>query len=329
MEVRRQYPVYLYALERALARLKPDDPAIRQVKDEIYRQEAGYSGELASDQYVQRTRLPGSVRVLTDLQIELGEGESVQIDTLILTPRGAWIIESKRYRGMLRYCHSPKRIERVDDDGLAIAFPCPILQLETQIRAMEGWLESRGIELPVNGTVAFASHNVWEGLPDAAPIIPVREIPFYLENEFRIKPDCLDAQQFNQLVRLLEREGLHKEWTPICKRFGINPNHLKRGFLCPDCDAVLARATERTVHCTGCGHEGLRDYWQLILDWFLLIHPTINNAQLRTFARLTGKQSANRILRMYELDKGGASTRTVYSLNPYRDLDAMYEVSLY
>lgn len=319
IKVIRRYPIYLYALERAVERVKM--PELNEVREELYRQQAGYFGEIASDKYVRRTRIPGIV--FTDIQIEAAPGEFIQIDTLILTQRAIWLIEAKKYKGALRYLHAPKRIERTERDGSVMVFPCPIVQLESQMHALKGWLDAQGIDLPVFGTVAFASTNRWEGLPEEAPIIPVREIPAYLEGTYRELNDCLTPEAFGQIA---EKLGLQKNllvWEPVCKRLGINANRLKRGFLCPDCHTQLTRATERTGHCKNCDRNVKTDYAQLILDWFLLIHPTLNNAQLRAFAKLKTKQAASRILNRYELLIIGASTGTTYKLNPYTDLEGL------
>ncbi|SEI93011.1 Nuclease-related domain-containing protein [Bhargavaea ginsengi] len=321
MKVTRKYPIYLHALERAMERLKEGAPEREQVREELLRQEAGYFGEIASDKYVRRSRLPGVV--LTDIQIEVEPGEVVQIDTLILTRRGIWLIESKKYKGALQYQLSPRRIERRERGGSIIVFPCPIIQLESQIHALEGWLEKRDIKLPVFGTVAFASHNVWEGLPDDAPIIPTREIPLYLETGYRQLPEQLSMESFDELMVLLDQERHYLQWIPICKKFSINPNHLKRGFLCLDCSGTLTRESERTLHCKACDKKSKADYGQLILDWFLLVHPTLNNAQLRAFAKIKRKQTASRILRRYELAQSGKSIGTTYTVNLYTELDGL------
>lgn len=319
IKVIRRYPVYLYALERAIERIKM--PELNEVREELYLQQAGYFGEIASDKYVRRTRIPGIV--FTDIQIEAAPGEFIQIDTLILTQRAIWLIEAKKYKGALRYLHSPKRIERTERDGSVMVFPCPIVQLESQMHALKGWLDAQGIDLPVFGTVAFASTNRWEGLPERAPLILVREIPTYLEGAYRELDDRLTPEAFRQLAATLGLQQNLLVWEPVCKRLGINANRLKRGFLCPDCHDQLIRATERTGHCKNCDQNVKTDYGQLILDWFLLIHPTLNNAQLRALAKLKTKQAASRILNRYELFIIGASTGTAYTLNPYTDLDGL------
>lgn len=319
IKVIRRYPIYLYALERAVERVKM--PELNEVREELYRQQAGYFGEIASDKYVRRTRIPGVV--FTDVQIEAAPGEFVQIDTLILTQRAIWLIEAKKYKGALRYLQAPKRIERTERDGSVTVFPCPIVQLESQIHALKGWLGARGIDLRVFGTVAFASTNRWEGLPAESPIILVREIPAYLERAYRELDDCLTAEAFVQLAAKLGLQQNLLAWEPVCKRLGINPNRLKRGFLCPVCHDPLTRATERTGHCKNCNRDHKKDYGQLILHWLLLIHPTLNNAQFRAFAKLKTKQAASRILNRHELLIIGASTGTAYTLNPYTDLEGL------
>src|SRR5690606_36247008 len=117
MEVIRNYPIYLHALERMLIRL-PENHAKRQaVQDELAVKKAGYQGELEVDRHIRRTKLDEPARVLTDLEIQVDEEHTVQIDTLVLTTRGIWILEAKRIWGTLVYRENPRRLERQNDDG--------------------------------------------------------------------------------------------------------------------------------------------------------------------------------------------------------------------
>ncbi|MET3576684.1 nuclease-related domain-containing protein [Bhargavaea ullalensis] len=323
MIVIRRRSVELYAMERLLVLLPASHEKRKEVGDAVYRLKAGRAGEREVDKYVRLTRIPGPAKVLTDLELEIGPNHIVQIDTVILTPRGAWILEAKRYKGTLRYLKNPNRLERIDSNEEVTPFPCPISQLSTQIRALEHWLADRGITLPVQGKIAFVSNNLWQGLPSDAPIIPVRDVPFYLQQSFDHLPEVLDLPLFHQLAEQLAKEKHRFNPFPLCARFGINPNTLKRGFLCPTCHARMRFITERTCRCEACNFQTLPDYGRALLDWFLLIHPTINNQQLRLFLGLKNKYAATRILALFELLKVGTSRNTAYTIDPFVGLENM------
>ncbi|SIT73781.1 nuclease-related domain-containing protein [Edaphobacillus lindanitolerans] len=323
MFVARGRSVELHALERLLVLLPDSHEKQNEIQDAVYRAKAGRAGERMVDKYVRLTRIPGPAKVLTDLELEIGPDHIVQIDTVILTPRGAWILEAKLYKGILRYRHNPRRLERVDQNEEITPFPCPIMQLDTQMKGLERWLTDRGIVLPVNGKIAFVSNNLWEGLPDEAPIIPVREVSLYLQQSFDHMRDSMNVSEFNHLVSLLAEEKYRFNPFPLCKRFGINPNDLKRGFLCPVCHARMRFVTERTCRCDDCSVQTAPDYGRAILDWFLLIHPTINNLQLRKFLGLKDKYAATRILALFDLQRVGTSVNTAYTIDPFRGLTNM------
>ncbi|MET3576678.1 hypothetical protein ABID49_002607 [Bhargavaea ullalensis] len=324
MKVFRKYPLYLHALKRLEAYLPDGHWKLEEIQEEIYRQEAGYSGEKAVDKEIRRTRLEGPAQVLTDLQFQDGPDREhlIQIDTLILTAKGIWILEAKRYRGKLRYQTAPRRLERHDEDGSVLTFDCPILQLENQIRAVKNWLKERDIHLPVSGKVAFVSRNTWEGLPSDAPIIPAKEIPAYLEGEYQKWGEVISPGTFGRIAVEMALERSRFNPFPLCTWFKIDPNDLKRGILCPACKVSTNRKSQRRFHCPGCQVILQPDYGAKILDWFLLVYPTITNYQFRIFAGIQRQQTASRLLSEFELVKIGNSVNTCFTVNLFEDLDS-------
>ncbi|KZE38923.1 hypothetical protein AV656_08460 [Bhargavaea cecembensis] len=321
MEVKRDYPIYLHALERMLIRLSADHAKRQAVQNELAVTRAGYQGELEVDRHIRRTKMDGPARVLTDLEVRVDEEHTVQIDTLVLTLRGIWILEAKRIWGTLVYRENPRRLERRNDDGTILTMKCPMLQLEIQIAAVREWLAQRDIPLPVDGRVAFTYQNTWEGLPERAPILPAREVPFFLAREYALSEPKMDEETFNWVAEMLELERFRFHPYPLCTKFDVNPNELIRGWVCLACGRKMKRDTERKVSCGPCKVAVKPDYGEVILDWLLLIHPTISNQQLRKFLGIKDKHAAGRVLRMFELEKVGVSVKRVYRLNFMRGLD--------
>ncbi|MCM3088679.1 NERD domain-containing protein [Bhargavaea ginsengi] len=323
MEVIRNYPIYLHALERMLVRLPEEHPKRQAVQDELAVTKAGYQGELEVDRHIRRTKLDSPVRVLTDLEIQVDEEHTIQIDTLILTTRGIWILEAKRIWGTLVYRENPRRLERRNDDGTILTMKCPMLQLETQIAAVREWLAQRDIHLPADGRVAFTYQNTWEGLPEGAPILPAREVPFYIAREYALSESCIDEEAFERVATMLTLERFRFNPYPLCIKFDVNPNELIRGWVCPACGKKMRRESERRVSCVPCKVAVKPDYGEVILDWLLLVRPTISNLQLRKFLGIQDKHAASRVLRMFELETDGESVNRVYRLNFMSDLDGV------
>ncbi|KZE38909.1 hypothetical protein AV656_08390 [Bhargavaea cecembensis] len=88
MEVKRGYPIYLYALERMQIRLPENHPKRQSFADELAVAKAGYQGELEVDRLLRRTKLEGQVKVLKALEVQMDEEQIIQIDTLVLTTHG-------------------------------------------------------------------------------------------------------------------------------------------------------------------------------------------------------------------------------------------------
>jgi hypothetical protein len=134
----------------------------------------GLDGEKAVGQYLERLRAEGC-RVFHDIV-----GKGFNIDHVVISPHGVFVIETKTYR-------KPKRgpaIVEFDGERILINGFEPERNAITQVRALGGWLqelleESTGRRFPVRGVVvlpgwfvevqAKTKTDVWVLNPKALP----------------------------------------------------------------------------------------------------------------------------------------------------------------
>ncbi|KZE38908.1 hypothetical protein AV656_08385 [Bhargavaea cecembensis] len=133
-------------------------------------------------------------------------------------------MKAKRIWGTLIYRENPRRLERQNEDGTILTMKCPILQLESQVAAVREWLGRREIALPVDGRIAFTYQNTWEGLPDGTPILPAREVPFYLARECALTELYIDEKTFDHVAGMHALERYRFDRFPLCTKFDVNPN---------------------------------------------------------------------------------------------------------
>ncbi|MFC7364266.1 MULTISPECIES: nuclease-related domain-containing protein [Bhargavaea] len=304
----RPYPLELLQLESMLRRLHRNHRERDWITDRIKRVEAGFSGEQKVDQYMKSLRLPGNWWILRDIRLRIDEAHVAQFDTLLVTDNGIVIIEAKMIKGTLHYLENPRRLERTEEDGSVLTFDCPMIQLENQKEGLSYWLRERELITNIKGIVAFATRNTWIGLPERAPFVSVKELP-YIPNT-----------SVNMIVSRILEEELGPERIQIDQHYGINPHEFKRGLLCEKCDGQLRWMTRRKLECPTCGVPAGNPYQQALLDDFLLIDPVITT---RAFCEFTGIPSIStglRHLNSVELDVLGSTNKQRFRFDPMRHL---------
>lgn len=316
----RPYPLELLQLESMLRRLHQNHPERDWIADRLKRVEAGFSGEQKVDQYMKSLRLPGNWWILRDIRLRINEAHVAQFDTLLVTDNGIVIIEAKMIKGTLHYLENPRRLERTEDDGSVLTFDCPIMQLENQKEGLADWLRQRGFTKKISGVVAFAARNTWIGLPEHAPFVSVRELPYIMRRNIASAGDP-GGTPANMIVSRILEEALGPERIKIDQHYDIKPHEFKRGLLCETCDRQLRWMTRRKLECPTCGVPAGNPYQQALLDYFLLIDPVITT---RAFCEFTGIPSIStglRHLNSVELDVLGSTNKRAFRFDPMRHLE--------
>ncbi|WP_049665215.1 nuclease-related domain-containing protein [Bacillus sp. FJAT-27231] len=145
---KREFPLKIHKLE-ALFRRLPEFHAKRSIiKAELDKSWAGHRGEEALDYHL--ASLQGSQPLmLHGLRILGKNGYFFQLDTLLLYPNMAVILETKNIAGTLFFDRSFHQLVRLQESGEDI-FSDPLLQIQRQQRQLLAWLASYRItELPV------------------------------------------------------------------------------------------------------------------------------------------------------------------------------------
>ncbi|KZE38988.1 hypothetical protein AV656_08815 [Bhargavaea cecembensis] len=314
----RPYPLELLQLESMLRRLHQGHLERERIADQYKRIEAGFSGEQKVDQYLEGLRLPGEWWILRDIRLRIHESHVAQFDTLLVTDHGIGIIEAKLIKGTLHYLQNPRRMERNEEDGSILTFDCPIIQLENQKEGLIDWLRQRNLMTSVSGVVAFASRNTWIGLPESAPIVSVKELPYIMRRDFgSATPGDTPA---NMIVSRILEEQLGPECLEVDQRYGITPHEFKRGLLCEKCNDKLKWRTRRTLECPNCGPQVGHPVEQALLDYFLLINRFVTTREFCWFTGIPSISTGHRYLSRFKLDVLGSTNKRAFRFDPLKHL---------
>ncbi len=310
--IHRRKPEILTAIPRLLARLHSNSPDYQKMDDMLYQKSAGYAGEIRVDKYLESIEFPEPVKILTDVELSINPKSSIQIDTLILTPSYAFILEIKNIAGTLIYIPNPPHFVRIHENKKTIVIDCPIMQLENNKTTLDIWFERNNFPMRSTGMIVMAnSKTAVQDAPADMPITYGKHLPLY----FRIKPPAkplLTKQQFYVLCDKLQQDQQRYNPFPLCEKNGIDPTQLKKGIICNDCSVNLIRTNRQKWTCPACKKKFKQPYHDGLQDWFMLIKNNISNEECRDYFQMKDKYAANYILNQFPLKREGKAKATIY-----------------
>lgn len=296
-----------------LTRLPENHELMKEMAKKEYQLEAGYSGELDIDRILQEIEFPRNTIILKNVKLQINPQYTTQIDTLILTPTRAIILEIKKYAGTIQFDERAGKTIKILSEGVVDTFDCIIHQL---LRAKEGlrqWMANRNIALPIDEILVMANpKKIIEAFPKSVPLKFVKQLPRYIK-ELPELETLFSAKAINLLAYQIKNAPIMWRHLPICEQYNLHPNVLRKGVLCLSCNGVMNRSQGRKWCCERCDKYENGELEQSLHDWFLLIKPTITNKECREFLQLQSKFAASRLLRKSSLHRKGKPPATHYT----------------
>jgi len=279
----------------------------------LYRTEAGYAGEIKVDRYLESIDFTERVHIFTDLQLPVNPKFDIQIDTLILTPSYAFILEIKNIAGTLNYISNPPHFECTYEDKKSIVIDCPIMQLNNNRNGLDIWLEKNGFPIHSTGMIVMANNKTSvKNAPSEMPIMYAKHLPLYfrtLENGKVLLTD----NQFYSLVEKLGRDQQQYNPYPLSERYRIDKAHINKGVICSTCNSKIDRVNHMVWVCPACELKSNQPFAEGLKDWFMIMKSTISNEECRNFFLLKDKYAANYVLKSLPLKRVGKSRASIYT----------------
>ena len=120
--------------------------------------EAGFSGEMKVDWYLKELRLSSIFFILQDLIIPRLHS-TLQLDTVLITPKFICILEIKNMTGEFHSDSEGYQFYRIKKDGVKEPQRSPEIQLRRAVRTIQPLLQQAQIDLPLIGIIVFASRS--------------------------------------------------------------------------------------------------------------------------------------------------------------------------
>lgn len=303
------------SLERLLYRLPENHPQRQFIQVELYRTAAGKRGEDRLERKFIEFSPEENHRFLRNICLTLGEWK-IQMDGLLLTERGAIIVESKNISGQLYFDDKTGEFSRVDLEGVRTVMEDPTIQLNKHIRFLSKFFKRHKINLPIDGIVVFTSKNCeFMVKPATNHVCKTYQLVDYLFKILGTFPQEATHQNLAKIDKLLQKFHTPYKRQPLCQLYFIDADGLQAGILCISCKKLtMVRKRKAGWICGQCRTVDPQALQQAIQEYFSLMHTQLSNHQLRKFCKLESPYAASRLLAAFELETAGALRNRTYQL---------------
>lgn len=292
-------PIELEWLPRLMHRLPRHHKSWKEVEKAHYMMRAGYGGEIEVDRLLKRLRWKECL-FIGDLQLSEAY---CQMDTIVLTPFFALILEVKNYSGTLIFDEESMHMRQITRQGQEFGYNSPVTQAWNAREELLILFEEMGIALPVYAAIVLPySTTLVENIPKVFPVIYGHSLNRFIST----LPQNGQPLPDEELLRI--GQHLTAKHSPFTKKnypytFKYHPAELKKGILCRQCGLLSSQISIRTHYCLNCKLKIMDGFRQTLDEWFAIASPTITNSQCREFLMLRNKNAAHHILTHAALER--------------------------
>ncbi|MFS0861207.1 nuclease-related domain-containing protein [Fredinandcohnia sp. 179-A 10B2 NHS] len=312
----RTIPYRIIIDEVLLRRLTHGHNKLSVINEDLLNRRKGFKGEQNIDYYLQRMNKQYYM-VFHDLRLTIGHA-TFQIDTLLLSRFLALIIEIKNFSGILTFDTKSNQFTRTYNNEES-GFKNPISQASEHRELFINWLHSNNIfNLPVEYVVGISEPSTLiKALPGSESIYQ-KVLHFdHLKSKISnfegkyIKP-VLDTNTLNQLSEELCQSHLPFRPKDPLSIYGLKKKEIIKGVACLTCSFIPLQRTYGRWYCPRCKCFSTNAHNLSLLDYFVIVNPTITNKQAREFLRHDNRKSMHRLLTSSGLHFTGENKGRLY-----------------
>ncbi|WP_081799426.1 nuclease-related domain-containing protein [Neobacillus jeddahensis] len=275
---------------------------------------AGYKGEKSLEFHL--SMLPDEdYHIFHNIRLPWGK-YFFQIDYLLLCKTFALILEVKNRSGEYRFEKHLNQTTLSTNGRISN----PVLQARLQALKLKKWLKKHHYpEIPIDHLFVNSNQKatIRIGHRNEQILRYICHSEGLLEKISQIqaihKQEKLDSKELRKLKRLILSSHT-PEIFDILAHYQLTSQDLLTGVACPVCGTLPMTYSHGSWSCSMCSHRSRTAHKSAIQDYFLLIKPTITNAELRQFLQVDSARSANRILSGLNLATTGPNKTRIYFL---------------
>lgn len=313
----RPIPLKILQNEALLPRLVPFHEIRPQIELDLKKRRAGFNGEKAVDYHL--SFLTGKhYWLFHDIRLPL-DPHYFQIDTLLLTPYYALIIEVKNISGIIRIDPQIKQCTRIYKDTTE-GFIDPISQAKRQKHFLQKWLSLNKIPpMPIEYLVVISNPSTtieYTSRPEAgSPYLNIIHSQNVIDGIIELNHSYQTSNLPDKTLKKIKKLVLtnHEEAPSNClQTYNLTKEDILPGVLCRHCGHLPLKRIPNSWSCERCAKVSPNSHLNAIDDYFLLIDKRMTNQDLRTFLCLPSRKVATLLLQKSGLVPNGNGKGTFY-----------------
>jgi len=192
----------------------------------------------------------------------------------------------------------------------------PILQVQKHKEQLHDWLKKHRLpNIPIIPLVVVSNQSAIIKTTQPKILQHVCKVD-NLQNKImdltsKYTKDILTERDFKKTSRLLLQEDT-PHFPTIEKTHGLSTSDIITGVMCPNCLSYQMMRKDRVWVCPRCFHSSKDAHRDALLDYFLLLKPTINNKEFREFLGIDSMKTATYMLSALDLPASGEKKGRVY-----------------
>ncbi|MET3696798.1 nuclease-like protein [Bacillus oleivorans] len=291
----------------------------QDIEKNLMWRKAGFYGEQNLDYHLSHLH-DYSLTVFHNLRLPF-RGHYFQIDTLILSPFFALILEVKNIAGILRFDPNYDQLIREYSQKME-RFPNPLHQASRQKHLLNQWLQKNfNLSIPIEFYIVNTNQaTIIEASPESKPIFnKILHLESLTEAIVLIQKkygrSLITEKQLRSISEKLVKE--HTKYFPnLLNIYKIPSSDIIRGVRCTSCLGFSMNRVYGTWLCPKCEAKDKMAHTQAILDSLFLISPTITNKECRDFLKINSPTVVKNLLQSMNLPASGSGKYTVYHRPP-------------
>ncbi|MBY6036961.1 NERD domain-containing protein [Fictibacillus nanhaiensis] len=313
-------PIIIKKLESIMKRVPKTHQKQPQITERHRRFKSGFNGE-QSLKFFYRYLPKEGLSYLPGLRI-MHDDYYFQMDLLIVTPHFFLILEIKNHAGHLYFDDKIKQMIR-SVNGKVEAYEDPIEQVKRQSYHLEKIIEEYKLPaVPIERLIVISNSSTHVGFSPSYKeafqrVIKSSQLPNkFAEYQQKYQEPLLTKKEISKYIKQLFK--LHDAYDPdVCELFQINKSELMKGVYCQKCDrSFIMQYIRANWRCSNCGHTSKTTHVEALIDYALLISPTITNQQCKDFLNLPSRSITTHLLKTLNLPYEGSRKSRSYHLLP-------------
>ncbi|WP_404407218.1 nuclease-related domain-containing protein [Jeotgalibacillus malaysiensis] len=319
----RKPSIRAHAYELLSRHLPDDHPAKAALLKESSIIRAGEFGEKRIDQLL----LPfGSDEFLIGLNLIFPyDGETIQIDHLVLTPSFALTIETKHLKGHVKLDLENEQMYRHEPDGSIFTSTHPSLQTERHQKGLSKILKKMNIDLPIYSLIPFTHPSVHLEAVGSRTLLP-KEICRVERFTMKLRTLCeanlprkMNPYALLELAESLKTYTVNEKIYHTFNRFNIHQSQLIPGVWCNHCSELFCIWSGRRFRCSVCGEPDDETYMNTLFVYLTFVSDSIANKQARIILKLARPGTARILMINAGLEPFHKTSKRFYRMKkPFR-----------